>query len=135
VERSIELLETARPSFFYPQLYFHDVVSPIHQRARELGIRGAAMAWSHPTMDWREAVGWVREMCERVRGSEFMPGYSLSCWGAFYLLAHGVPLSSLRELMRRARPMVLAGFDEREAQGVAELSAIFSPPHDAPRWT
>jgi hypothetical protein len=64
-----------------------------------------------------------------------MPGYSLSCWGAFYLLAHGVPLSSLRELMRRARPMVLAGFDEREAQGADELSAIFSPPPDAPRWT
>jgi len=126
VERSIELLESARPSFFYPQLYFHDVVSPIHARAKELGITGAGLAWSHPTMDWREAVGWTREMCKRVSGSELMPGYSLSCWGAFYLLSHGFTVGELRELMRQARPMVLAGFDEQEAEGVDRLPAIFA---------
>jgi p-methyltransferase len=127
IERSIELIERARPSFFYPQLYFHDVTSPIHARAKELGIRGAALAWSHPTMDWREAAWWTREMVARVSGSELMPGYSLSCWGAFYLISHGVALDELRAFMRRTRPMVLAGFDEREAEGVDELAAIFAP--------
>ena len=126
VERSIELLESARPSFFYPQLYFHDVVSPIHARAKELGIEGAGLAWSHPSMDWREAVGWTREMCERVTGSELMPGYSLSCWGAFYLLSRGIRLGELREFMRRTRPMVLAGFEEQEADAVGQLASIFA---------
>jgi p-methyltransferase len=126
VERSIALLEEARPSFFYPQIYFHDVTSPIHARAKELGIRGAGLSWSHPTMDWREAVEWARAMYERVRSSELMPGYSLSCWGAFYLMSRGVTLAQLRELMRQTRPMVLAGFEEREAEGVAELASIFA---------
>jgi p-methyltransferase len=126
VERSIELLERARPSFFYPQIYFHDVTAPIHARRKELGIRGAGLSWSHPSMDWREAVGWARAMYERVTASELMPGYSLSCWGAFYLMSRGVTLAELREFMRRTRPMVLAGFDEREAEGVAELATIFT---------
>jgi p-methyltransferase len=127
VERSIELLESARPSFFYPQIYYHDPRSPIQERAAELGIRGASMAWSHRTMDWREAAEHVRAIYQRVRGSELLPGYSLSCWGAFHLLTQGLTPAQLRAFMRLTRPMVLDGYEEREARGVEAVAELFRP--------
>jgi radical SAM PhpK family P-methyltransferase len=126
VERSIELIQESAPTFYHPEIYYHDVQAPIHQRAAEFQLRGAAYSWSHRSMDWREAIGWVRAMYQRIEASTLMGGYSLSCWGAFYLLSMGYSLEQLQSFLRRTRHLVLESWDEREASGVAELSPLLA---------
>lgn len=125
VKNTMEMLDSARPSFFAPQIYVHDQLAPVQARAKELKISGGPLSWSHYSMNWREATAWVQTLCREVNNSDLVGGWSLSCWGMFYLLTQGYSMAQLRTFLRTTRRMVIDGFDEREGIGFDELVALF----------
>jgi radical SAM PhpK family P-methyltransferase len=128
VKRTVELIERSRPSFYAAQVFFHDLRSPLQQRAREFGLEGSGYTWSHASMGWQEAVGHVRAMVTTIEGSALTSSYSLGLWGMFYLMTRGITLDQVRSFLRITRDMVLEGLDEREASGFDRLVSLFKGP-------
>ena len=62
VMNTIRFIEETAPTFYNVQLYYHDIRTPIHAEAKKHGIQSAGYSWSHATMDWKEAAGWVEYM-------------------------------------------------------------------------
>jgi p-methyltransferase len=131
VQNTIDFMARARPSFYASQVFFHDLRSPLEQRAKEFGLEGSGYTWSHATMDWRQAVGYTRDMIEQIRTSELTSSYSLGCWGMFYLMSQGLTTDQIRAFLRATREMVIEGLDEREATGYPELLERFKSSPDA----
>jgi radical SAM PhpK family P-methyltransferase len=115
VRATIDLLETAHPTYFTAQLYYHDRRSPIHQRATEFGIKGAGYSWSHETMDWRAASEWLRIMYSSVVNSTPFPVDGFSVWALPYLLANGIATSTVLRFGKAARRLLTDSFQERGA--------------------
>jgi p-methyltransferase len=127
VEKSMEFIETARPTVWGSQIFYHDPRTPLEAQAAQLGLRGTGYAWSHDTCDWRDAARWMREMLAGVRGSEWVGGYGLGSWGLFYLLTRGYTIERIKSFLRLAQPMVLEGLDGKEATGLERLVQLFRP--------
>jgi radical SAM PhpK family P-methyltransferase len=124
VRRSIEFIETEGPTFFNPQLYYHDLRSPIHRRADDFGIRGAGYSWSHKSMDWREAADWARQMFCSTSNSIPMTLYGLSLWGVFYLLESRLTLDQVKDFARLSRGMLAGSFSDQESDPSAYASLV-----------
>jgi radical SAM PhpK family P-methyltransferase len=125
VDTTMEFIESTRPTLWGSQIFYYDPHTPLAERAAEYGLRGTGFSWSHATADWSDAVRWMRQMLEGVRGSEWVGGYALGSWGMFYLLTLGYPVQELTTFLRHTRGMVLEGLDDREATGLDRLAAIF----------
>jgi p-methyltransferase len=128
VRNSIEFVEGTAPTFFNAQLYYHDTRAPIQARAEEFQIRGAGYNWRHRTMDWREAAHWAGTMFQDIRNSIPMPLYGLSLWGISYLISRGIPLETIKQFGRLARPMLLASLDDVPCDSCAleaQLAELF----------
>jgi p-methyltransferase len=112
IMNSLDFVEKTAPTFFNVQLYYHDTRAPIHAHAAEHEIEGAGYSWRHRTMDWREAARWSCHLFKSVENSIPLPLYGFSLWGISYLISRGIPLETIKEFGRIARPMLLASLDE-----------------------
>jgi radical SAM PhpK family P-methyltransferase len=132
VRRTMAFIEDTSPTFFNPQLYFHDKQSPIHRRAADFGLRGAGYAWSHEGMTWREAASWVEATFRDVTGSTPLTLDGFSMWAFTYLLQHGIDIAGIQRFGDAARPLLLAGFAEQSvARGSAPYAALVASVDDA----
>jgi p-methyltransferase len=113
VRASIDFIDETAPTFFNPQLYYHDRLSPIHASAREYGLQGAGYGWSHDGMSWREAAEWVKTMFRDVVNSTPLTLDGFSVWALTYLRQFGLTIPQIQAFGDAARPMLVAGFDER----------------------
>lgn len=92
VDRTIDLLCDAKPTYFHPELYCHYQFSPVNARAAEFSLKGNGYSWAHGTMDWKQAQEHLIRMIERVgENSIYLPTYSFDFWALPYL--HGVGFS------------------------------------------
>lgn len=102
VQRSIEFLNEARPTFYNVQTYYHDKQAPIEKRREEYSISGSGYSWSHSTMDWRKALELKKKMLQEVRHSLQLPLYGFSIWTLPYLLENGLSLDQILDFTRFA---------------------------------
>jgi radical SAM superfamily enzyme YgiQ (UPF0313 family) len=130
IRTTMELIETTHPTFFNAQLYYHDLQSPIHHRAAEFGLKGAGYSWTQRTMNWQEAASWARTVFKEVTSSTPLTLDGMSMWVFTYLTRHGIDIPVIRQFGEIARPMLTAGFDEREVEAAdyQKLVALFSSP-------
>jgi p-methyltransferase len=119
---TLEFIQSTRPTFFTPQIYYHDLRSPIHKKAKEYGITSSGYSWNHNGMDWRKASEWVLRIIRDSPDSTPIPLYSMSLWGILYLYERGFSIDFQRKFGNIAREMLVAGYsdenaDQREAFG------------------
>jgi radical SAM PhpK family P-methyltransferase len=117
---TMEFIQSTQPTFFTPQIYYHDLRSPIHKQAREYGITSSGYSWTHNGMDWKTASSWVLQMIRDTPGSVPIPLYSMSLWGILYLVERGYSVDFQRKFGNIAREMMVAGYsddnpDQRDA--------------------
>ena len=89
VRNTLEFIQSTQPTFFTPQIYYHDVRSPVHRQAREFGLTNSGYSWTHNGMDWKTASSWVLQMIRDLPDSTPIPLYSMSLWGILYLVERG----------------------------------------------
>ena len=109
---TFEFIQRTEPDFYMTGLWYHDTLAPIHERAEELGIRGAGYSWRHKTMDWREAAQWVHYIYNNIEGSTIMPLTGFSFETLPYLLGLGMRLEKIKEFARLAHAMLVATLDD-----------------------
>ncbi len=109
---TFEFIQRTAPDFYMTGLWYHDTLAPIHERAQELGIRGAGYNWSHKTMNWREAAQWVHYIYNNIDRSTIMPLTGFSFETLPYLLGLGMRLEKIKEFARLAHGMLVATLDD-----------------------
>jgi p-methyltransferase len=112
VKNSVAFIEEVKPTFFNVQLYYHDKRSPIEKQAAEFEIHGGGYSWRHKTMDWREAMEWVKYMYANVHNSGCLPLYGFSLWAIPYLVARGFTLEQIVRFSFMIRPLLLSSMEE-----------------------
>jgi radical SAM PhpK family P-methyltransferase len=110
---TLEFIESTQPTFYTPQLYYHDLRSPIHARASEFQLTNSGYSWTHRGMDWKTASSWVLKMIEGIPGSVSMPLYAMSLWGIVYLVDRGFSIDMIQKFGQLAREMLVAGYPDR----------------------
>ncbi|HET8783285.1 MAG TPA: radical SAM protein [Pyrinomonadaceae bacterium] len=129
IMNTIEFVEETSPTFFNVQLYFHDPMAPIHQRAEEFGIEGNYYKWRHNTMTWQEGVEWVEYMVRRMDQSLLLTLHGFSIWSLPYLLQNGFSVEQITSFARTAKKMLVKGLDDSDVSyrdEEQELAGIFS---------
>lgn len=113
VMNTLEFLEEAKPTFYNVQLYHHDRRSPIQRRAEEFQIQGAGYSWRHQSMEWREAVEWVKYLYENTSSSGLLSLYGFSLWAVPYLLSRGISLEQIKKFSYAMKPLLLRSLDDK----------------------
>jgi radical SAM PhpK family P-methyltransferase len=114
ITSTMTFLEESAPTYFNAQLYYHDVRSPIHEKAAQFGISGAGYSWKHASMDWREAADWTKKLFRDVRSSTPMTLYAFSIWSFPYLISQGIDLGKISEFGSIARELLVGTFDDAQ---------------------
>jgi radical SAM PhpK family P-methyltransferase len=109
---TLEFIQSTQPTFFTPQIYYHDVRSPVHRQAREFGLTNSGYSWTHNGMDWKKASSWVLRMIRDLPDSTPIPLYSMSLWGILYLVERGFSVDVLRKFGNIAREMMVASYSD-----------------------
>lgn len=112
VRNTIRFIDEAAPTFYNLQLYYHDVRTPIHRDAEKFNIRGAGYSWSHATMNWQEAAGWMEFIHKSVKHSLPLTTYGFSIWSLPYLLSKGITVEQFHGFAKIAREMLVRSLDD-----------------------
>jgi radical SAM PhpK family P-methyltransferase len=112
VERTIDFLEEAAPTFYRAETYYHYTNVPIHDQAAHYGIKGAGYSWRHNTMNWQEASQTVEEMYRTIRGPIVLPGYMFDFWSIPYLTGQGFSIDQIKGFTKIAQELLLDSFGE-----------------------
>jgi anaerobic magnesium-protoporphyrin IX monomethyl ester cyclase len=118
VHETMDLIETARPTFYRAQLWYCDPTTPVWRRRAELGIRGAAFNWAHPSMDAETAINLVDRFFLDIRGSTWLPQYGFELWSVFYLQRRGMTLEQVLCFVRAFNAGVRAKLENPAVQDV-----------------
>jgi radical SAM PhpK family P-methyltransferase len=134
VRETLDLLDSTQPDFYRAQLWYCDPTTPIWKRRDELGIKGAAFSWSHPSMDSVAAARVIDQIFLTERQSIWLPQHGFELWSVFYLQRQGMPLEQLKTFLRRFNEAVrlkLAGSqggdDYREVMRAVAESCHLDP--------
>ncbi len=101
IKETIQIFNAYPTTFYNPQLYYHSKMAPINQQADLFQIEGkGGYAWSHVSMDWKEAVYWKNYMIQNVNQSILLPLNSSGIWALPYLLESGITLNFFMEYSR-----------------------------------
>jgi p-methyltransferase len=106
VQRTIDFINSAQPTFFRTEPWWYNHRSPIHQQAEKFGLAGKEYVWRHNTMDIAGAVQACDALFHGVTGSHWMPGYNFDFWALPYLVGKGISMSQLTEFHRLSRQIM-----------------------------
>lgn len=121
---TLEFIRETGPTFYTAQIYYHDLRSPIHQQARQYGITSSGYSWTHDGMNWQDASAWVLRMIRDIPESTPIPLYNMSLWGLLYLVESGFSMPFLKEFCNIARDMMVAGYDDDNADQSAAYGRL-----------
>jgi p-methyltransferase len=112
VQRTIEFLDAVQPALYRAEVYYHSPLTPIHEKAKEYGLKGAGYGWRHNTMDWRRATQLVEEMYATLHGPVIMPIYNFDFWSIPYLMGKGFALEQIIDFTKMANEVLIQGFHD-----------------------
>jgi p-methyltransferase len=130
---TMRFIEEAEPTFYSMEVYFHDTKVPVAERKEECGISGSGYSWRHDTMDWRDATELLKVGYRSIRGSSILPLHCFNVWSLGYYHSHGVARDWLREFVRLASRLCLAGLDDPPAPNQDAEDRILRVFGDGPR--
>lgn len=124
VMNTINFIEECPPTFFSPQLYFHDPITRINHRREEFGIEGSHYRWRHNSMCWEEGAEWLDYMVRRIDNSISLTLYGFSIWAIPYMMQNGFTLDQVKGFGRTAKKMMIKSLDDSIVPYDAELAEM-----------
>jgi len=115
IRRTVELIETAAPTFYRAELFYLDPFAPIgnKEKQKEFGIDGLFYGWKHNTMDWVEALDRIYDMYRNIKNSIIFPLYGFDLESNFVLLHNGFSFEQQKSFLKICQEMLIAGLDDR----------------------
>lgn len=108
IRNTIEFINTAGPDTFAVNHWYYLHSTPIHVRAPMFQLTGDGYAWSHATMNSRQALDAADEIFDSVHSAAWMPVNGLDFWGVPYLLGKGLSPAQIIEFLSLAKPLTSA---------------------------
>jgi len=130
VDETIRFIQDTSPAYYYPQLFFYDPLSPLHERAGEFSLKGQGYSWTHASMDWREASDAVEKMYRSVESSYVLPVHSFGFSGLPYVLSKGIGAEELWRFAGIAQELIIDGLSsgaDSSDRYEARLRDVFRP--------
>jgi len=124
VINTMNFIEESPPTFFSPQLYFHDPITRINHRREEFGIEGSHYRWRHNTMCWEEGAEWLDHMVRTIKNSISLTLYGFSIWAIPYMIQNGFTLDQVKGYGRTAGKMMIKSLDDSAISYEAELAEM-----------
>jgi p-methyltransferase len=100
LRNTIVFINEAQPALYRVEPWWYNHRSPIHRRARELGLTGQAYDWRHATMSASEACDGIDWIFQSVSSSWWCPQQSFSFWAIPYLMGKGMQRGEVVEWLR-----------------------------------
>lgn len=107
VRNTMSFIGEAQPSCYRAELYFHSVNTPIHAQADALKICGSGYAWTHATMQWREAADHIVSMYNEIQDCPVIAEHMFDFWAVPYLVGKGFEISQIDRFLRATHPYLL----------------------------
>jgi anaerobic magnesium-protoporphyrin IX monomethyl ester cyclase len=105
-QETFSFIEEAQPDFYRAQLWYCDPTTPVWKKREEIGIKGSAFNWTHPTMDAVTAAKLVDQLFLEIKNSNWLPQHGFELWSVFYLQRLGMSLGHVKEFVRRFNDVV-----------------------------
>ncbi|MBY3203469.1 PhpK family radical SAM P-methyltransferase [Rhizobium laguerreae] len=125
VMETIEFLNEARPDYYRAQLWYADPLTPVLRRRTDFAIAGSGFAWSHASMDVKEACRWIDRVFLEVDQSVWLPQFGFEPWSLYYLLRKGMSRTQIRNFVecfnRGVRHRIETGSSEYPKQHLEGL--------------
>lgn len=120
VERTIELINQSRPTFFRGEVWYYNHRSPIHKQQHRLEMEGVGYKWKHASMDWQEACEQAERIFREVdtSSSTWLPMYDFDFWLLPYLQGKGLRMDQIRKFLQRCNRLL-----ELKLEGACNASA------------
>jgi hypothetical protein len=100
VQETVDLIEQTQPDTYRAQVWYCDRTTPIWKTRTEIGLKGSAFDWSHPTMDSAVAADIVDEMFLTIENSVWLPQHGFESRSLFYLQRKGMSLEQILTFLR-----------------------------------
>ncbi len=137
LDETIDLIETAKPTYFRAQLWYADPITPVYRQRLIHRLHGEGFHWKHGTMDVAQACEHINRMFLAVENSIWQPQAGFEFWSTFYLQRHGMGRERLHAFMRAfnagikeklLRPHSAAELSSARAHDLAELAELSARP-------
>ena len=106
IQETVDLIEEARPDTYRAQTWYCDRTTPIWQKRKEIGLKGSAFDWSHPTMDSTTAADIVEDLFLTIENSIWLQQYGFELRSLFYLQRKGMPLDQVMTFLGRFNDVI-----------------------------
>jgi p-methyltransferase len=94
-----DFIETSGLDYYFIQPFFYLHHAPVHLRAKEFGLTGNGLFWSHKTMGWKTAVEHINRLFIEIKNATFInPDNTL--WEYAYLRSKGFSADEFRDYRR-----------------------------------
>lgn len=100
INETREFIELTKPTFFYVNIWYNDILSPIHQRKDEFKIEGRGFEWRHKTMDHIEAMKHIEDLFISIKKSIWLPLFNMDYLFPSHLLSKGLNTQQMREFIK-----------------------------------
>ncbi len=106
VQNTIDFIEETAPTFYSAGVWYFDPKAPVSHKVEEFGIQGGGMAWTHNTMNWKEADALVDHVYRSIKNSTIFPAYMFDFWAIPYLTGIGISISQIEDFAKIAQTML-----------------------------
>ncbi len=111
VKDTIDFIETAQPDFYRTQLWYYDLMTPVHELKDKYKLRNSQFEWTHCTMNAKEAADWIDYIFINVRNSIWLPQNDFDYPGLFNLLSRGWSISEVKAYITSFNQQVSQKFE------------------------
>lgn len=95
IDRTIDFINEAKPTFFRGEIWYYNHRSPIDKQKQQLDMQGNGYRFQHATMGWEEACDHAVRLFAEVHGSTWLPMYDVDFWSLPYLRSCGLSLADI----------------------------------------
>jgi len=100
INETKKFIELTKPTFYYVNIWYNDILSPIYQRKDEFKIEGKGFEWYHNTMNHIEAMKHVEDLFLNIKNSIWLPLFNMDYLFPSHLLNKGLNVKQMREFIK-----------------------------------
>ncbi len=103
---TVSFIESSGVDYYNAKIFYYDHTTPIAQRAKEFGLTGQGMNWTHNSMNSKEAFTNLEDLIKTIKNAPYIPQHSGEIWEIAYFHERGFSKKNLNTLYRNSTRML-----------------------------
>jgi p-methyltransferase len=106
VQNTIDFINDTQPVLYRAEPWYYVQRSPIQKEREKYALTGTGYAWTHATMNIKEACDGADAIFANVKGSLWCPQYNFSFWALPYLFGKGMTTEQVIDFHARCHKVL-----------------------------